>query len=94
VKHQAIGRFVSFVFLAGMLPGMAGAEATGPGPYDAVVARAIGQLPKRPVEVAVIDANEARPEVRDTLLKLDAFITPGSKVVYLVQQSAVLQGAA
>jgi hypothetical protein len=94
VKHQAIGRFVSFVFLAGILPAMAGAEGNDPGPYDLIIARAIRLLPKSPMQVAVIDADEARPEVRDTLLKLDAFTVPGSKIVYLVKQSAVLQGAA
>ena len=49
----------------------------------------------------MIDADEAKPEVRETLLKLDAFtlrvdaVTINrSKVVYLVKQSAVLQEAA
>lgn len=94
MKHQAIGRFVSFIFAAGMMPAMAGAEGTGPGPYDLIVARAIRLLPRSPMQVAVIDADEARPEVRDSLLKLDAFTVPGRKIVYLVKQSAVLQGAA
>ena len=94
MKHQAIGRFVSVIFLAGMMPAIAGAEGKDPGPYDLIVARAVRLLPKRPMQVAVIDADEARPEVRDTLLRLDAFTVPGSKIVYLVKQSAVLQGAA
>ena len=94
MKHQAIGRLVSFIVLAGMLPAMAGAEGNGPGLYDLVVARSIRLLPKSPMQVAVIDADEARPEVRDSLLRLDAFTVPGSKIVYLVKQSAVLQGAA
>lgn len=94
MKHQTIGRFVSFIFLAGMMPAMAGAEGNGPGPYDLIVARAVRLLPRSPLQVAVIDADEARPEVRDTVLKLDAFTVPGSKIVYLVKQSAVLQGAA
>jgi hypothetical protein len=49
----------------------------------------------------VIDALEAKPEVRETLLKLDAFTLrldavtmDRSKVVYLVKQSTVLQEAA
>jgi hypothetical protein len=46
------------------------------------------------MQVAVIDADEARPEVRETLLRLDAFTVRGSKIVYLLKQSAVLQGAA
>jgi hypothetical protein len=70
-------------------------------PYDRAVAHAIAQLPKRPAQVAVIDANDAKPEVREKLLRLDAFTLRAdavtmdpSKVVYLVKQSAVLQGAA
>jgi hypothetical protein len=94
VKQQVIGRVLSLVFLAGMTPATVGAEGKAPGPYDRIVARAIRLLPTRPVEVAVIDADEARPDVRTTLRRLDAFIIPGSKVVYLVKQSAVLQGAA
>jgi hypothetical protein len=94
VKHQAIGRLVSFIFFAAMLPAMAGAEGKDQGRFDQIVARAIRLLPKSPLQVAVIDADEARPEVRDRLLRLDAFTVPGSKIVYLVKQSAVLQGAA
>ena len=94
MKHQAIGGLVAVIFLAGMLAAMAGAEGNGPGPYDLVVARAIRLLPKSPMQVAMIDADEARPEVRDTLLRLDAFTVTGSKIVYLVKRSAVLQGAA
>jgi hypothetical protein len=94
VKHQAIGSFVSFILLAGMMPAMAGAEGNDPDRYDLIVARAIRLLPKSPMQVAVIDADEARPEVRATLLRLDAFTVPGSTIVYLVKQSAVLQGAA
>ena len=94
MKYQAIGRFVSFILLAGMIPAMAGAEGNDPGRYDRIVARAVRLLPKSPVQVAVIDADEARPEVRATLLRLDAFTVPGSTIVYLVKQSGVLQGAA
>jgi hypothetical protein len=42
----------------------------------------------------VIDADEATPDVRDRLLKLDAFIVSGGKAVYLVRQSLVLREAA
>ena len=52
---------------------------------------ALERLPKRPPVVAIIDADEARPEVRESLLKLDAFITKGGRVVYVVKQSAVLE---
>ena len=45
------------------------------------------------MQVAVIDAQAARPGIREALLRLDAFTMEQSKVVYLVQQSAMLQEA-
>jgi hypothetical protein len=54
---------------------------------------AVRLLPRLPSRVAVIDANDARPEVRTTLLRLDAFVTKGSPVVYVVAQSRLLAGA-
>src|SRR3954452_8642616 len=99
--NGAIGWFLSFVIVVGMAPAVARAEADNPSPYDRAVSRAIAQLPRRPIQVAVIDATEAEPEVRETLLKLDAFTLrvdadtmDRSRVVYLVKQSAVLQEAA
>jgi hypothetical protein len=69
--------------------------------HDRAVSRAIALLSRRPIRVAVIDANEAKPGVRETLLTLDAFTLrvdgvtmDRSKVVYLVKQSTVLQEAA
>ena len=98
---RAIGWLLSFVFVVGMAPAVPRAEDNNPSPYDRAVTRAIALLPRRPIHVAVIDANEAKPEVRETLLKLDAFTLrldavtmDRSKVVYLVKQSVVLQEAA
>lgn len=54
---------------------------------------ALRLLPRLPARVAVIDANDARPEVKTTLLRLDAFIVKGSDVVYVVRQSVLLRGA-
>jgi len=54
---------------------------------------AVRLLPRLPSRVAVIDANDARPEVRTMLLRLDAFVTRHSPVVYLVAQSRLLAGA-
>jgi len=62
-----------------MMPPMARSEGTDPGRYDLIVARAVRLLPKSPMQVAVIDADEARPEVRDTLRRLDAFTIPGAR---------------
>jgi hypothetical protein len=99
--NRAIGWVLSFVILVGIAPAVPKAEDDNPSPYDRAVSRATAQLPRRPVHVAVIDANEAKPGVRETLLKLDAFTLrldavtmDRSRVVYLVKQSAVLQEAA
>lgn len=58
---------------------------------------AIGQslqlLPRSPRTVTVIDVRDARPEVRRTLLRLDAFITKDSATIYVVRQSELLKGA-
>jgi len=70
----------------------------GPAPGESdnlrAIRRAMALLPRPPSTVAVIDAEDARPGVRELLLTLDAFITRGGRVVYLVKESAVLKGAA
>jgi hypothetical protein len=98
---RAIGWLLSFVIVVGIASVVPRAEDNNPGLYDHAVSRAIAQLPRRPTHVAVIDAIEAKPEVRETLLKLDAFTLrldavtmDRSRVVYLVKQSTVLQEAA
>ena len=99
--HRAVGCLLSLVMVVGMAPAVLRAEDNNPSPYDRAVSRAIARLSRRPIHVAVIDANEAKPGVRETLLKLDAFTLrldavtmDRSKVVYLVKQSTVLQEAA
>lgn len=59
---------------------------------DAIVT-ALKRLPRLPSRVAVMDVSEAKPDVRDVLRRLDAFIIKGSSVVYVVQQSSLLTGA-
>jgi hypothetical protein len=61
--------------------------------YERAIRKAVALLPKRPPAVSIIDAYESKPEVRDMLLTLDAFITRGGTVVYVVKQSAVLKAA-
>ena len=99
--HQAIGWLLSFIIVLGLARAVPRAEDNNPSPYDRAVSRAIVHLPRPPMHVAVIDADEAEPDVRETLLKLDAFTVrldavtmDRSKVVYLVKQSTVLQQAA
>ena len=55
--------------------------------------RAVRLLPRLPARVAVFDADESKPEVRPTLLTLDAFVVKGSPVIYVVRQSALFRGA-
>jgi hypothetical protein len=57
------------------------------------IAEAIWLLARLPDRVAVIDAEQARPDVKAALLRLDAFTIRGRRVVDLVRQSALLQGA-
>ncbi len=96
----AIGWILSFVFVIGMASTLFGATDNDSDPYDGAVARALAHLPRRPIHVEVIDADEATPATRETLLRLDAFtLRPDpvtmhrSMVVYLVKQSTVLQEA-
>ncbi len=59
----------------------------------AALVKALRLLPRLPARVAVIDAAEARPGVREQLLRLDAFVLKGSAVVYVVKQGTLLRGA-
>lgn len=59
----------------------------------AALIEAVRLLPRLPVRVAVLDISEAGPDVQQVLRKLDAFITKGSPVVYVVKQSVLLRGA-
>ena len=99
--HRPIGWLFSLVIVVCMAPAVPRAEDKSQSPNDRAVSRAIAHLPRRPIQVAVIDAQEATPGVRETLLVLDAFTLRldavtmhQSKVVYLVKQSTVLQEAA
>jgi hypothetical protein len=55
---------------------------------------ALRLLPRLPGRVAVLDATEASPESRPTLLRLDAFVISGNPVIYVVRQSPLLRAAA
>jgi hypothetical protein len=59
----------------------------------AALVQALRLLPKYPWRVAVIDAEAARPEVRPSLRRLDAFTTTGGRVVYILRHSVLLRGA-
>ena len=61
--------------------------------YPSIIRQAIALLPERPAQVRVIDVNDARPEDRDNLLKLQAFVLRGSPVIYLTTHGEVLREA-
>ena len=59
--------------------------------YKAAVQHAVALLPERPTQVLIIDADDARPQDRTNLLRLQAFILKGSPVIYLTRHGNVLQ---
>jgi hypothetical protein len=56
------------MILAAPLPGATRAASS----YDPILERVLKLLPKRPLQLVVIDPNQAQPDVRRTLLTLDA----------------------
>ena len=67
--------------------------ADGPSAADEreAVVRALRLLSALPARVAIIDAERARPGVKETLLRLDAFVVKGRPEVYIVRQSPLLR---
>lgn len=88
--HRTIGLWLC----CALASNVGGVENADQHPTDRALARAVALLPRRPPHVAVINAYDAKPDVRDRLLTLDAFVVDGGKAVYLVRQSAVLREAA
>ena len=81
--------FVALLFLASLAqaPGREGS------PYHQTIERVLKLLPKRPAQVVIVDPNQAGAEIRGTLLRMEAFIAKGGRVVYLTSHSGALQGA-
>lgn len=87
-------RWVLALTLAGGIPATAASAAdNSDGKYRDAVRRAVEVLPRHPAQVLVIDPNDAKPEDRAYLLKLQAFILKGSATIYLNKHSDVLRGA-
>jgi hypothetical protein len=55
--------------------------------------RALRLLPALPARVAVLDAEQAPPALKPTLLRLDTFVVRGRSEVYVVRQSGLLRCA-
>ena len=73
---------------------VAPANASDDSDYRQAILQAVALLPERPPQVRVIDVNDARPEDRDNLLKLQAFVLRGRPVIYLTKHGEVLREAA
>jgi hypothetical protein len=61
--------------------------------YHQTIERVLKLLPKRPDQVVIVDPNQAAAEIRGTLLRMEAFITKGGRVVYLTSHGEALHGA-
>jgi hypothetical protein len=61
--------------------------------YQQTIERVLTLLPKRPAQVVIVDPDQAGAEIRGTLLRMEAFITKGGRVVYLTSHGEALQGA-
>jgi hypothetical protein len=69
-------------------------EATAAASESAAAIDAVLKLlPRRPGQLALIDPADATPKGREILAKADAFITKGSRIVYVNLDSDVLTGA-
>ena len=81
--------FVALLFLASL------AQASGhkESPYHQTIERVLTLLPKRPAQVVIVDPNQAAADIRGPLLRMEAFITKGGRIVYLTSHSEALQGA-
>ena len=61
--------------------------------YHQTIERVLKLLPKSPAQVVIVDPNKAGADIRGTLLRMEAFITEGGRVVYLTSHSEALHGA-
>ena len=61
--------------------------------YDATVTRAIALLPRRPLEVVVIDTDLVAPALRQKVEHVAAFVMEGQSVVCLRMKGSILQRA-
>ena len=81
--------FAALVVLAAPAQLRAGEDS----PYHRTVERVLTLLPKRPLQVVVVDPKQAEGDIRTALLRMDAFVIQGGRVVYLTSHSQVMQGA-
>ena len=70
-----------------------GANAQQTHSFDETISRALRLLPQQPEKVVVVDADAAPRALHDKLRHVEAFITRGEEVVYMVRQGATLKRA-
>jgi hypothetical protein len=93
-RRLAVTLAVPFL-LGGLRPSTAD-DALGAGftaPDRQMLSATLALLPSQPGLIAIVDADATRPEVRERLLTLDAFVLKGRDGIYLVRQSALVKGA-
>jgi hypothetical protein len=61
--------------------------------YDAVIGRVLKLLPRQPEKVILVDARATAGLRSERLRHVEAFVTHGERVVYLVRQGVTLQKA-
>jgi hypothetical protein len=81
--------FVVLLFLASLAqpPGREDSR------YHQTIERVLTLLPNRPAQVVIVDPDQAGADLRGTLLRMEAFITKGGRVVYLTSHGEALRGA-
>jgi len=67
------------------------AAAADTAEYDAAIARALKLLPRQPEKVTLVDAHASPGRLAER--HVEAFVTHGERVVYLVRQGVTLQNA-
>ena len=80
-----------FVVVLAVMSSLASWPAVADDAYDAVIARALKLLPRQPDKVTLVDAHASPGLLSER--HVEAFVTHGERVVYLVRQGVTLQQA-
>ena len=80
---------IALLLLACSVEALAGEDS----PVHRTIERVLQLLPRRPVQVVVVDANQAAGDTRRALLQMDAFITRGGHEVYVTAHNDALRRA-
>ena len=86
-------RRVVGLLVLGALLGSWPAVSADANAYDETIARVLQLLPRQPDKIVVIDADSGTRLLREKLQHVEAFVTHGERVVYLVKQGVTLRRA-